>query len=122
LDLPEIEWGVEWIDLAPDRNKWQALVNVVMIQCWLGTVLCRWLAGWLVGWLVGVHRTHTISCKPWKRSVSAVNTIHVEKNKKINLTIKKYELVNRIKMILPSYCKRVLRLKTHTHTHTKYPG
>jgi hypothetical protein len=23
-------WGVEWIDLAQDRDQWQALVNVVM--------------------------------------------------------------------------------------------
>jgi len=26
----EWEGGMEWIDLAQDRNKWQALVNAVM--------------------------------------------------------------------------------------------
>jgi hypothetical protein len=30
-DLREIGWGsVEWIQLAQDRNQWQALVNTVM--------------------------------------------------------------------------------------------
>ena len=28
-DLPEVEWGMEWIDLAQDRERWRALVNVV---------------------------------------------------------------------------------------------
>jgi hypothetical protein len=31
LDLGEMGWGsVDWIGLAPDRNKWRALVNAVM--------------------------------------------------------------------------------------------
>jgi hypothetical protein len=31
MDLREVEWeGVDWIHLAQDRNKWQALVNTVM--------------------------------------------------------------------------------------------
>ena len=32
MDLQEIEWerGVDWIDLARDRSRWQALVNAVM--------------------------------------------------------------------------------------------
>ena len=29
MDLQEVGWG-DWIDLAHDRNRWQALVNVVM--------------------------------------------------------------------------------------------
>jgi hypothetical protein len=30
-DLREIGWGsVEWIQLAQDRDRWQALVNTVM--------------------------------------------------------------------------------------------
>jgi hypothetical protein len=30
-DLGEIGWGdADWIDLARDRDKWRALVNVVM--------------------------------------------------------------------------------------------
>jgi hypothetical protein len=31
IDLREIGWdGVDWIDLAQDRDKWRALVNTVM--------------------------------------------------------------------------------------------
>jgi hypothetical protein len=31
MDLGEIGWGgVDWIDLAQDKDKWRALVNVVM--------------------------------------------------------------------------------------------
>jgi hypothetical protein len=30
MDLREIGWeGVDWIDLAQDRNKWSALVNML---------------------------------------------------------------------------------------------
>jgi hypothetical protein len=31
MDLREIGWGrVDWIQLAQDRDRWQALVNMVM--------------------------------------------------------------------------------------------
>jgi hypothetical protein len=31
IDLGEIGWdGVDWIDLAQNRDKWRALVNTVM--------------------------------------------------------------------------------------------
>jgi hypothetical protein len=31
MDLREIGWGgVDWIDLARDRDQWRALVNTVM--------------------------------------------------------------------------------------------
>jgi hypothetical protein len=31
MDLREIGWGgVDWIDLAQDRNQWRALVNTAM--------------------------------------------------------------------------------------------
>jgi hypothetical protein len=31
MDLGEIGWdGMDWIDLAQDRNQWRALVNTVM--------------------------------------------------------------------------------------------
>jgi hypothetical protein len=31
MDLREIGWGgIDWIDLAQDRNQWRALVNMVM--------------------------------------------------------------------------------------------
>jgi hypothetical protein len=31
LDLREVGWdGMDWIDLAQDRDQWQAVVNTVM--------------------------------------------------------------------------------------------
>ena len=31
MDLQEVGWrGMDWIDLAEDRDMWQALVNMVM--------------------------------------------------------------------------------------------
>jgi hypothetical protein len=31
IDLREIGWdGMDWIDLSQDRDRWRALVNVVM--------------------------------------------------------------------------------------------
>jgi hypothetical protein len=31
MDLGEVGWGdVDWIDLAQDRNRWRALVNLVL--------------------------------------------------------------------------------------------
>jgi hypothetical protein len=31
MDLQEVGWrGVDWIDLAQDRNRWQALANSVL--------------------------------------------------------------------------------------------
>jgi hypothetical protein len=31
MDLREIGWGgIDWIDLAHDRDQWRALVNMVM--------------------------------------------------------------------------------------------
>jgi hypothetical protein len=32
MDLREIVWdGMDWIDVAQDRDQWRALVNTVMI-------------------------------------------------------------------------------------------
>jgi hypothetical protein len=31
IDLVEIGWdGMDWVDLAQDRDQWRALVNMVM--------------------------------------------------------------------------------------------
>jgi hypothetical protein len=34
IDLGEIGWGgMDWIDLAHDRDQWRALVNTVILLC-----------------------------------------------------------------------------------------
>jgi hypothetical protein len=51
MDLREIGWGgMDWIDLAQDRDQWTALVNTVMDlripkKCWevLEYLSDRWL-------------------------------------------------------------------------------
>jgi hypothetical protein len=30
VDLHEVGWGMDWVDLTQDRDRWWALVNAVM--------------------------------------------------------------------------------------------
>ena len=30
MDPQEVEWGMDWIDLVQNRDRWQSLVNAVM--------------------------------------------------------------------------------------------
>jgi hypothetical protein len=30
MDLQEVRWGVDWIELAEDRDRWRTLVSAVM--------------------------------------------------------------------------------------------
>jgi hypothetical protein len=30
MDLQEVGWGIDWINLAEDRDRWRSLVNAVM--------------------------------------------------------------------------------------------
>jgi hypothetical protein len=49
MDLTEIEWdGIDWVDLAQDRDQWKALVNTAMdlrgyIKFW---EVPEWLHNW----------------------------------------------------------------------------
>jgi hypothetical protein len=30
MDVQEVEWDMDWIDLPQERGRWRALVNAVM--------------------------------------------------------------------------------------------
>jgi hypothetical protein len=35
MDLREIGWGVYWIRLPEDRDRWRAVVNTVVMNLWV---------------------------------------------------------------------------------------
>jgi hypothetical protein len=49
MDLREIGWdGMDWIDLAQDRDQWRALVNTVMnlqVPTNIGKLLSKYTTG-----------------------------------------------------------------------------
>jgi hypothetical protein len=49
MDLREIEWsGMDWIDLAQDRDQWRALVNTVM-NLWVLSIDGKFLSSCRIG-------------------------------------------------------------------------
>jgi hypothetical protein len=49
VDLREIGWGgMDWIDLAQDRDQWRALVNVV-INLWVPHGVGKFLSSCITG-------------------------------------------------------------------------
>jgi hypothetical protein len=49
IDLREIGWdGMDWIDLAQDRDQWRALVNMVM-NLWVPKNAGKFLSSCIIG-------------------------------------------------------------------------
>jgi hypothetical protein len=65
MDLREIGWcGMDWIDLAQDRNQWRAFVNTVMnhrVPRSIGK--CWWLHNWQFLQKVSAQQSQSVSHK-----------------------------------------------------------
>jgi len=33
MDLQGVRWGIDWIDLAQDRDRWRAVIKAGFIPC-----------------------------------------------------------------------------------------
>jgi hypothetical protein len=61
MDLLDIVWGgVDWIGLAQDRDKWRALVNVVM-NLQVPYNAAKLLSGYMTGGLSNSSQFHRVS-------------------------------------------------------------
>jgi hypothetical protein len=61
MDLVEIGWGgVDWIDVAQDRDKWGALVSAVM-NLWVQYDTGKLLSGYTTGGLSSSDQLHGVS-------------------------------------------------------------
>jgi hypothetical protein len=49
MDLREIGWdGVDWIDIAQDRDQWRAVVNTIL-NLWVPQNAGKFLSGCTIG-------------------------------------------------------------------------
>jgi hypothetical protein len=76
--LREIEWGgMDWIDLAQDRDQWRALANTVM-NLWVPQNAGKFLYSCITGGFSRRARLHGVSClNSQKLCILPTNCIHV---------------------------------------------
>jgi hypothetical protein len=61
MDLRDIEWGgMDWIDLAQDRDQWMALVNTIM-NLWVPKNIGKFLSGRATGGFSTRAQLHGVS-------------------------------------------------------------
>jgi hypothetical protein len=61
MDLTEIRWGgMDWIDVAQDRNRWRALVNTVM-NLWVPYNVGKFLSSCTTGGFSRRAQLHGVS-------------------------------------------------------------
>jgi hypothetical protein len=61
MDLRETGWGgMDWIDLAEDRDRWRALVNTA-VNLRVPRNIMKFLSGWATGGFPGRIHPHGIS-------------------------------------------------------------